>query len=623
MKAVLRIAYHRYFDDKIFEEHLKLVRDNADIIDEINLFVEFSHYGYWPVEQQAEHCKLLRKRIAQYREVGIPSVGLNVLCTVGHLDENWDILPATEMQHYVSEESVESRSCLCPSGEDYLEYIAARYRLYAGTGADFIWFDDDMRMGNHNRKDSCYCPRCVALFSRRRKTEYTRESLVEALKTDAALRADWRKFHESLYLRVMRTAEQAVHSVAPGVKMGLMTGNGNGSADPGWFRAGKSVMGRPGGGFYNERVPADAIGKALETDAQVSRYPAGVRDIQYEFECFNYQRLAKSLRMKDLESVLSLANGCSGVLYNDFCFDDRPELVDLIRARKPQWNALTRRAGKYNTGVYCPEISMGRQLVEIGIPVTADVRGAVCACITRYGWEMLGTAEARRILTAMGVLTDGAGLEWLHQAGLGALCGGSVAKVYDNGQAERFTDHPINGAFGGYHRDVWMNFFGAGRAYELAPEEGAEVISRLETVTYLPGGVSLYLMQREDGLCFAADGYLFPDSLEDDHKRAQLIRLLDHLSGGRLPVVTEQPLKLAPFVRSAPDGGVTVLLVNAMLDDTGEFDTVIRTTGDAPRMISEKGRPVKLPAEKVDGGYRVHLNSVEPWRYIVLTNRKK
>lgn len=622
MKAALRIAYHRYFDDKIFEEHLELVRKNVDVIDEITMFVEFSHYGYWPVEQQAEHCKLLRKRIEQYRAVGVPSVGLNVLCTVGHLDENWDILPTTEMQHYVSEAGVESRACLCPSGEDYPDYIAARYRLYAGTGADFIWFDDDMRLGNHNKADYCYCPRCLEQFSRRRKTKYTRESLVAALKTDAALRADWRKFHESLYLRVMRTAEEAAHSVAPGVKMGLMTGNGNGSADPKWFRAGKSVMGRPGGGFYTECVPVDAIGKALETDAQVSRYPSGVRDIQYEFECFNYQRLAKSLRMKDLESVLSLAAGCGGVLYNDFCFDDRPELVDLIRARKPKWNAMTRRAGKYSAGVYCPEISLGRSLVQIGIPVTSTTRGAVCACITRVGWEMLGKAEAKTILTTMGVLTDGAGLEWLHEAGLGDLCGGKVAKMFDNGRAERFTDHPINGAFGGYHRDVWMNFFGAGRAYELAPDEGAEILSRSETVTYLPGGVSLYLTQRKDGLCFAADGYLFPDALEDDHKRAQLIRLFDRLSGGRLPVVTEQPLKLAPFVRSAPDGGVTVLLVNAMLDDTGDFDTVIRTAGDAPRMISEKGRLVKLPTEKVDGGYRVRLNSIEPWRYVILTNRK-
>ena len=111
MKLAFRFGYFRYAEDRDFEENLAFIGENIDLVDEITLFVEFSHHGYWPIEWQKKSADLLERRVRAYRGAGVKSVGKNVLATIGHLDENFDILPAPPMQTMVGDDGRVSRSC--------------------------------------------------------------------------------------------------------------------------------------------------------------------------------------------------------------------------------------------------------------------------------------------------------------------------------------------------------------------------------------------------------------------------------------------------------------------------------------------------------------------------------
>lgn len=104
MKKAYRFGYNLYFTDKAFAENLEFVKKNVGIIDEITLFAEYSHHGYWPLEWQKESAKVLKERMEKYRAAGVKSVGVNVLSTIGHLDESIDVLAKPPMQTMVGDD---------------------------------------------------------------------------------------------------------------------------------------------------------------------------------------------------------------------------------------------------------------------------------------------------------------------------------------------------------------------------------------------------------------------------------------------------------------------------------------------------------------------------------------
>lgn len=129
MKKALRIGYHRYYNDAVFAEHLAFIKRNADVIDELALFTEYSHYGYWDLETSAKNAEVIKNRIGQYRKAGIKRVGVNILCTMGHVEEGWDVFPKAPLQYQVNQDGAVSSSCLCPSNDAFLEYIKKDMRF--------------------------------------------------------------------------------------------------------------------------------------------------------------------------------------------------------------------------------------------------------------------------------------------------------------------------------------------------------------------------------------------------------------------------------------------------------------------------------------------------------------
>ncbi|MBE6591899.1 MAG: hypothetical protein E7646_07640 [Ruminococcaceae bacterium] len=621
MKKAFRIGWNRYYDQAQFEKHLSFIQKNIDVVDEITLFTECSHNAYLTLEDHFENARIIRDRIKRYQSIGVRSVGINVLNTIGHTDEAWDVFPKAPMQHVVGKNGKESKTCLCYSSKEFLDYISKKYALYADTGADFIWTDDDIRTQWHEVSDSCYCRGCIALFNEKTGGSYDREGLVEELEKNKELSLRWDGFRSDLIKHLLVTVKNAVRAVAPGIKIGFMSGPQNARAD--WMDASDSTKGRPGGGvygFYTDETPITLFEKGFVVSGELQHYSSKVNDIQYEMENFNYQPLRKSVHACELEATQAIMSACNGILFNVHHFDDREDLMPMIRACADKWDVLCKlNDGCGRMGVYCVDSVTALRLSELGIPTTGINENAAAAFVVGKEWEELSDAQIADILQ-MNVMTDGKGLDILCRRGFEKECGGRIKKEYSNGMAQRFSDHPLNGDFKGYYRDLYMTYYKESNAYELEHAEGGESLAKLETVTHKPMGSCAYIYQRADGTRFAADGYLMPRQMCSYAKRAQVTRVLDWLSGAKLPVRIDESLRVVPVVTANAEGGMTLMLTNASFDKTGSFVCKVRGEGEFC-LIDRDGNLTPVECSCENGVSSISIGNIDAWNYVLLTNR--
>lgn len=615
MKKALRIGYNRYYCDENFNEHIEFIRKNAQSIDEVTLFPEFCHYGYWDKDFILKSTQILKDRIKKYREAGIKSVGINVLCTRGHTIDGWEVLPTADFQYEVLLNGEVSKSCLCITDEDFLEYIKYKYSMMASTGADFIWSDDDMRLSN------CTCESCIKKFNNSFGYSLTRDAFVKTVREDKKLSSDWHSFLMKNLERLFKTIEQAIKGENPKTKIGYMTFHG--IEDPTLAKASGAVKGRPGGGFYDERTPLAVFDKCLGVQYQLRSYPEKIEDIQYEYEAFNYQSLDRSTCFSELESTLSLMSGCNGVLYNNDIFYDRQSLLDMLSISKKKWEALVKKNKNLkNGGVYCEGRGIARALCEVGIPITFDLENASACFVLGEAWNHIDDETAVKILEK-GTMTDGKGLEILQKRNLSETLGGKIKNEYKSSVAERFGEHPLSGKYENHYRDAFMNFSyyinNSGSAYDFEIKESAQIVSNLETITHEKKGCSLFI--NESSSRFACDGYFFLNSIKTYAKKEQIGNVLDWISKETLPLRIKETIKIMPTVKSDKDGNMTIMLVNASFDKTGEFECEIRSDKEF-FLIGKNGENISLKQRKKDGRSVVTLPDINGWDYVLLTNIK-
>jgi hypothetical protein len=204
--------------------------------------------------------------------LGIKRVGLNVLCTIGHTEDGAAIAPTADMQYMMNLDGQISGSCLCPSDDRFIAYIAKKYALFADVGADFIWLDDDVRIHNHGViNDYCFCPECVKKFNLKYGTEYDIGRIRDLFRNDPSFRPMWRASISDAVKRLCETIRDAVKGTDPTVEIGYMSGLGETVSE--WISASGSTLGRPGGGFYNDLNPIQMFDKHFQMQQIISRYP--------------------------------------------------------------------------------------------------------------------------------------------------------------------------------------------------------------------------------------------------------------------------------------------------------------------------------------------------------------
>jgi hypothetical protein len=144
-----RVGLPHWETDEAFGRPMGLLQKHRPVVDEVALFETITHHLYIPLDAFARRMDLAAQRLDACRQAGIPAAGINVLCTIGHINEAWSYIPPLPFQAMVGHDGGVSTGCACPNTPEMRAYVRAKYRLVATARADFIWVDDDIRMHNH------------------------------------------------------------------------------------------------------------------------------------------------------------------------------------------------------------------------------------------------------------------------------------------------------------------------------------------------------------------------------------------------------------------------------------------------------------------------------------------
>jgi hypothetical protein len=221
--------------------------------------------------------------------------------------------------------------------------MCKKYELYANTGADFLWVDDDMRISWHGALFPCFCDKCVSDFSALVGRKFDRASLVAALDgdSDGSLRREWMSYNADEMCDHVRACAAAARRVNPKIRLGLMTVgldthlyNLNNFED--MMKALGADMLRPGGGYWTAEVPEDYFSKCLSVAYQIELSPSG-KDIQYESETIPHIE-SKPKKIHSMEMCAALMSGCNGVAIDDVRITEPHyfrEMAALVSSRRP------------------------------------------------------------------------------------------------------------------------------------------------------------------------------------------------------------------------------------------------------------------------------------------------
>ncbi len=654
MKSAFRIGHGRYYTDQEFEKLLRFIKKHHENIDELALFTEYSHHGYYPLEEVESLSVILKKRIPALKKVGIQSVGINILDTLGHIDEAWDVLTPLPFQSMVGHDGLVSRSCSCPTSEAYKAYIQNKYHLLAQANPDFIWVDDDIRMHHHTVAYACFCTNCINIFNTNNHTNYNREHLVAVLNSSegAATRAAWMQQNHDTLCNLLEMLHDCVGKVNPEIKLGLMTsgitwGSYSNPDYGAWMESLGATKGRPGGGFSNDDMPIDVIRKLFECERQISLYPDQVSDIQYEMENFPYQRLYKAIYTVMMECTASLVTGHTGIAFNALVFDDYPELMEAIKTYAGMWRSIVKLSeGLHSSGLHpcfkllhpqwrkvedrnwfnsapSQKVDEAYVLAQIGIPLTMEPSGACANILVGTMAEAYTDAELEAMLKK-GVLMDGISLGILLSRGFEDFCGVRIADIIDNGVRERFNDHYFNGTGADKTRDVYITFWGEdSKSYVLEPvASNVQILSTLETITGDNLGPCSYIYENRYGGRISVMGYMPWKFLHSSEKRFQMNEVADWISYNHLPVRIKECLKIAPFVRRSPNrDACLILLINCFLDETGLFQMEVDVSDTCKAYtIAVDGSVLPYDRCTKNGKDKLVLDmeTMKPWEFRVI-----
>jgi len=656
LKLAWRIGLAMSKPEEAFRVLRRFIDRHREVVDEVAFFETISHHLYLPLDFYREVAEILGRRIATLHEDGIPSAGINVLTTIGHLNEGWEIFPPLPFQPIIGHDGAVSKSCACPNSSEMRDFVVEKYTLFARACPDFIWVDDDIRLHHHGVAFGCFCPTCLEIFGSATGRRWEREALRQALNIpeNGTVRAAWIAHNARTLTELMAVIAGAVHAVDPGIHTGLMTGGPEWTTYSGcdfahWFPALDAVKARPGGGFYQDVTPLEMVGKIFSINRQLALTPATVTDRQYELENFPYTVLGKAVTSVIDECTLALAAGCNGIAFNalgsfDGCeqagvLQDKEPLLRRIAATRPFWEELVARTDglplrgfwpamhpqllahrRVNAGDdwfgFAPwyDIGVAHGLARLGIPLAPEQSGDG-VILSGHLPELFSDDELRAMLAGP-VLLDAFALEILQRRGLGELTGVRLVGWGDNGLAERLTADALNGARANGIRDIRAEFWNDPylRSARLEPCSSAvRVLSVLET----------YLGERREPCVTAyenAEGgrvvvlghapWRFIDA-----KREPLVNLADWVMGGNMPVRIHETLPVVPLARLSPDRthGAIVLL-HTGLDPIATMTVEVRAPAAQVWLTSPGKANILLQPHPTDHGWSVELSDIPPWQ---------
>jgi hypothetical protein len=637
-----RIGVPQWMPGERFRELLALFERHRGVTDEITFFTSATHPPL-PLEEIERRCRILAERVRAAKAVGYRA-GINVLATMGHHNENLPHSLAADYTRVTDLDGTVSRGSFCPNDPQFRQYVVELYRLVARADPDYVWIDDDVRLAGHMPiGQTCFCDRCLALFSQRTGVQQTRASMRTGLSEGApdarlAFRRAWLAHNRATIQHLLELVERTVHGERPGMPLGFMSGERfyEGYDFPTWARTlagpdGAPVFWRPGGGFYEDTVTSGLVGKSHEIGRQVSLLPPEVVSIQSEIENFPYHRLKKSAHVTVLEAASHMGAGCTGAAFNVLSGNDEPldefePLVAAIRDARPLFDLLARHQGRHTpVGLHVAwsidswaadlgMLAQAPQMWEIGLPAAYDARGASVTLLFPQSVATMSDDELRRVLSTS-VYTDAETLDTLNHRGFGALTGVTVDDALFEDCIEELTDHPLNAPYAGRQRDCRQSFYHVpGHRLRLA-DGGAQSLARLiDYAGQEKAATSMAVFENSAGGRIAVCGYYPWSFLHNLSKSSQMKSIMRWLSRDRLPAYVASFHKANLWARETAEGQLTVALTNSSFDPATDLTVVLRTSARQLRMFDMAGREITVPAQRTDHPYQhFRLPAIEPW----------
>ena len=665
MKIAQRLHYRTWREDRLFEETLAFLTAHKDAVDEITLFSSNTTDGTSgddadTLRRQREDLPILRRRIEAFRHAGFTSVGINVLFTLGHIDESEEPKNPLPFQKIVGYRGDMSNICNCPSDEDFLQFTEEKYALYASVKPDFLWVDDDIKVFWNGVKFGCFCPKCLSGFNAANGFSYTRESLVAEMEKpeNNDLRGLWVRDISGRITKLLRRIGDAVRSVDPSIRLGFMTqrqswSTYNGMDFPAWFTALGAEMGRPGEGCYFDALPEDLMTKTFSTAQQAYEYPDTVTDIQYELENFPIHTWQKSMTTAAAELSLAAAAGMNGVLLNNanefIGLRGQDQLYDRIARERACWKDYLEAGSGLKCGGFYPAFSLKydqRRTMETGESFFTTLEQAEKHDVTRtYALSRMGLPITMQKTGAWGVIltgnlsqgyTDEELLEMLRGP---VIVAGNAVEALERRGFEKYLGvrSAGSGGIGLYEeiepgdpvnrelldiplRNVHPAFFGDGGHWFTAASEGVRTVSFMKEQGGSTLGIATSLYENELGGRVCVLGYA-PFHMQNDLSRfLQLSAIQTWLLGDRETVKLLTPGRTALFVREGEKCAEAAVL-NLTMDVQESVEVSVRGNVQGWLCTPEGKKP--LCGKMLEGSTLFDLGPAVPYEVRFLITKTK
>jgi len=646
-----RIGVPLWASEKRCTELFDLFDKYKGVTDEITFFTSGTHAPL-PPDTIKERASVLKQRMEQARKRGYKA-GINILTTIGHHEENLDNSLKGDYTQMTDIEGAVCHGSFCPNDERMREYIASIYQLTARANPDYIWIDDDVRFHHMPIGKSCFCDNCLNIFEKETGVKYSRKSLKKAMGEGSAenkmqVREAWLQHNRNTISRLFELIEKTVHDINPLISLGYMTGDHffDGYDFENWAKilSGPNkvpVMWRPGGGYYDDRYNGGIAFKANEIGRQVSALPQDVVSIQSEIECFPYQRLKKAANIVVLEACSYIAAGSTGAAFNVLSMYDEPldeyePLMFRLQESRPFFDLMARSLGRLpNTGVYAfwnknsyvtvglhegNWLSPGSPVVNhdaysIGLPACYSDKNAQITLLGKDNIFALSKDEIEKLLSR-GVYLDAETLQQLNAKGFGELTGFEVVDSKTADRIEKFTTHPLNGAFAGRERDNRQSFWPS-PAYTLrSTNNQAQVLTGL--IDYTGKEISpctMGIFENKLGGRICVSGYYPWTFMENLSKSSQMKAVFRWLSKDNLPGYIASYHKINLWIREPQNGKIALAFSNSSFDPAKEVVLMLRTANKTIRVYDMKCGEAVIHSSGTDGPYRKFvIPEVDPWQ---------
>lgn len=650
MKISWRIDVSQWRLDTQFERLMAIFSANRSVVDEVSLFVGdvFTWHGYLPLDEFEAQIVSTKPRVAALKAAGVRRVGFNLWPSFGSEGRvGSELRPPLPFQGMVSYDGQVAYSIGCMNTAEFRTYWTAKFTMMAQEHPDFIWVDDDLRLTHLGVPYPCFCPTCLGLFQNGRWA--SREALVAVLNepADTELRRAWIDFNAASLEGICRVAEAAAHAVDPDLELGLMTVGPTHTTYSGDYvkrcmQALKSTTGRPGHGYYWDARPRELFTKALDVGRQIREYPAAVTEIQYEHEEYPYAVLEKAYQTVCNEITAALAMGCTGVAMNHFPLvptqlDGYAPLLTRLADERPRWQVYTSaNVGTALCGLWpaaspllmanrvvddrgwfreddpAYDVSTPNSWLEQGFSFCNQPESACGTLLAGRVAEVLTDAELNTILSGA-ALIDRAALEVLWQRGFGEL---TSVEVGDKqvGVYERLADHSLNGLYADDSR------LSLDAGWALKPlNNQVQVLSRLVGLNGEDCGPCVTACTNALGGRVVVMTYTPWHFIGVPAKWHQMREMVDWATCGKMPLLLDRPLRVAPFIRlDAAHKRCTIVLLNNSLDATGSFEITVRAGCHSLHLVHADGTLASLPTRQVESGMVAIIENIEAWQSVIL-----